>query len=150
MKNFLIIFVFLFGFLVNQTKAQNNIKEPDITRYFPNYTWKDYITKKIVAIYSDENDLEISEEMKNLLNNKEEDDTLFQSQILKYFEIAENRNNVIDWTISYARKISIVHQTMKKDDIIDLIKDEFEDFLTPEITKELEKLKLGRVYYLEK
>lgn len=138
MRNLLIILVLLFGLLMaNQIKAQDN-SEPDITKYFPGLTWKDYITKKAVAIYADENNYVITDEMAKFIDSPEEDDSTFQLQLQKYFQTAENCKNVVGWVQTYLSAVAI---SVNYNEVIELIKDEFEDFLNPIALAELEKLK---------
>jgi len=138
MKKYLIISVLLFGLLVaNQVMAQENV-EPDITRYYANLNWRDYITQKAFAMYADENDYVLSEEMDNLLEGPEEDDSLFQIQILQYFQITQNCRDVINWVLDYVKQKQIVFDYNQA---VELVKDEFEYCLTPEVLNILEKEK---------
>ena len=108
-----------------------NAPEPNIAKFFPGLSWKEYVQKKAIVMYLDYNDKSklIPADCKFLLNSAEEKDSIFAQEAINYFNDVQNLNKATAWVNSYIRKYPFVKQQVASDNIKQLITEEFSGIL---------------------
>jgi len=117
------------------------VPTPNIKPYFPKLTWKGYIERKGVIMYLDYYELNIPDSLTYLYGSKEEDDSLFQIQIVNYLKVKENSEQVIKWIMAYGEKFPALKNHLTIDDILATLKDSLGACYSDEFISEIESLK---------
>ena len=142
------IMLFLVMALIGQgsIKAQTvkaKVPTPNIKPYFP-LTWKSYIEKKGVIMYLDYYELSIPDSLSYLDGSKEEDDSLFQAQVINYLKVKENSEQAIKWIMAYGEKFPALKNHLTIDDILAALKDSLGACYSDEFVNEIEGLQSDR------
>jgi len=113
-------------------KAQNAVPEPDVKKFFPSLTWKDYIEKKGVVLYMNYYDLAIPAELECLDGGEEESDSVFEKQVLDYLLVPKNCEQAVKWVQAYGQKYPALKNYLTEDQILLAIKEGLSDIFPPE------------------
>jgi hypothetical protein len=126
MKSSFIISLFIISLISSKIVAQET-PEPDVTKYFPNLSWKDYVTQKAIVLYLDYNGKSklIPDKSKFLHNSAEEKDSVFASQAIKWFNNTDNLKEAVSWVNKMIKKYPFIKQEVAGDNIKQLVSNEF-------------------------
>ncbi len=118
-------------------------QEPDVSQYFGNTPWRDYLCKKTTLFALQEYDLDVPVELEQYDGSAEEDDSVFIQEVVQYFESPSNRTNSITWVTEYIKqKYPCLDSLLAKDPgLIQLVIDGFNEYLSGALLDDLERMK---------